>query len=93
MLFVAFAICRSLSSSLLVAIVLVIVVSRTFLVLAIFLVIAFTALSHFLCADRATGSRLQVHVRGELLENRGTKHGKELVNLREDNDAQNHCNE
>ena len=91
MLFVAFAICRSLSGSLLVAIVLIIVVSRTFLVLAIFLVVA-TALSHFLCADRATSGRLQVHVRGELLENRGTKHGKEFVHLSQDNNAQNHCN-
>ena len=34
----------------------------------------------------------QVHVRGELLENRGTKHGKEFVHLSQDNNAQNHCN-
>ena len=92
LLFIAITRCRGMSLSLLLIAVVLIIVVRTFLVLAIFLIVA-TTLSHFLCADRATGSRLQVHVRGELLENRGTKHGKELVNLREDNDAQNHCNE
>lgn len=59
----------------------------------ILIVVAVTALSHFLGTDGAAGIRLQVHVRGELFNNRSMEIVENLVNLRKDNDAQNHCNE
>ena len=70
-----------------------IVLVRTILAIAIFPIVAFTALSHFLSVNRATRGRLQVHVRGELLENRGTKHREKLVNLSKDNNAKHHYDE
>ena len=70
-----------------------IVLIRTVLAATIFSIVAFTALGHFLGADRTARSRLQVHVRGELLENRGTKHREKLVNLGKDNNAKHHYDE
>ena len=63
------------------------------ILIAIVLVVAFPTLGHFLGANGATGIRLQVHVRGELFNNRGMEIVENLANLREDNDAQDHCNE
>ena len=62
-------------------------------ILVAIVLVAVPALSHFLGTDGAAGIRLQVHVRGELFNNRSMEIVENLVNLSQDNDAQNHCDE
>ena len=75
-LFIAVAVLGGLSL-LVAAIILVLAILAMILI-----VVTVTALSHFLGTDGAAGIRLQVHVRGELFNNRSMEIVENLVNLR-----------
>ena len=63
------------------------------ILVVILIVVAVTTSGHVLLRDGTARTWLEVHVGRKLFHNRSVKIVKNLVYLREDNNAQNHCDE